>query len=574
MIQRTDRNVADLIEKRQSTALDYDQPAPLGDADDPLPKAGHAAYEFSPSPTTSAVPDGFEAPDDRSQEDSGADGSETTTTMPASQPTRFRAQVFTLTDALAYTQQHRREYQTAKEDLYLSALALTLEHHLWTPQFAASLRGIYGNFGEIRDFDQATRFVADLSVAQRLPYGGEFTAAMVSTLVRDVGRSITASEGSQIQLGLDIPLLRGAGHVAQEDLYRLERALTYQVRSFERFRRQQLVTVAQQYFSLLATKQSVVDAATSLQSATDDLERAVGFQSTGRGSPLETGRVEVRVLQQQGSLATRRESFRAATDRFKILIGMPVRDPIGLDDLEYIDSIERQIVDGQYPLLRLPRAARDEEYAIDVANRYRLDLLTLGDRISDAERGVAIAKNALLPNLEWTSSLTYDTDPDHYQLGAFEQARATWRTEVLLAMNDRFRERNNYRSSLIDVRRARRACTEQRERVRAEVLSAINQIRLQEQLVQVTSQNLDVADNQRSFARDQYEKGYISNRDLVEAEDDYVRVQNLLNEAKTARWSALLDFRLATETLRIDESGVQHEAQSDPMATPTVADTP
>jgi hypothetical protein len=160
MVQRTDRDVAVLIEQRQRAALDYSQPAALRDSDEPLPEVERAAYERNPSPSTTEVPEGFEAAEDSLGEEPADVASEVATTMatsaPASQPTQFRARVFTLTDALAYAQRHRREYQTAKEDLYLSALALTLEHHLWTPQFAASLRGVYGNYGEIRDFDQAT----------------------------------------------------------------------------------------------------------------------------------------------------------------------------------------------------------------------------------------------------------------------------------------------------------------------------------------------------------------------------------------------------------------------------------
>ena len=74
---------------------------------------------------------------------------------------------------------------------------------------------MYGNFGEVTDFDQAMRFVSDLSVSQRLPYGGNFTAQMISTLVRDVKQSITAEEGSQIALTADIPFLRNAGHIAR-----------------------------------------------------------------------------------------------------------------------------------------------------------------------------------------------------------------------------------------------------------------------------------------------------------------------------------------------------------------------
>jgi outer membrane protein TolC len=566
MVRATDRDVAALIEKRQREALSYRRPAPLGDADAPLPAPDRAAYDPSPSPSTTAVPADFQP-----AENVGVPGAGATTapavsapvtaaaSAAASQPTRFRDRVFTLTDALAYAQRHRREYQAAKEDLYLAALALTLERHLWTPQFAAEVRGVYGNFGGVTDFDQATRFMADLSVSQRLPYGGEFTAAAVSALVRDVKRNITASEGSSIALGLDIPFLRGAGHVAQEDLIQLERSLTYVVRSFERFRREQLVDVATRYFDLLTSKQAVVDAQTSLELAREDLERAMAYQRLGRGTQLEKGRAEARLLNQQNSLATGRERFRAATDRFKIFIGMPVDEPIGLDDLETIQAIEKQIAEGKYPLLRLPPAADDERRALEVATEHRLDLLNGRDQIGDAKRGVAIAKNALLPNLDWTSSLTFDTDPEHHNLGAFEHARATWRTEVLLSMTDRFRERNAYRASLIDVRRAQRSYTDQLERIRADVLSAVNQIRLQEQLVRIEQRNLEVSNEQREYARDQYQRGNIDNRDLVLAEDDYVGALNALNQAKTSRWTALLEFHLATETLRVDENGVQHD---------------
>lgn len=558
LVRNTDRDVATLIQQRQREALGYRQWASLGDAEQSPVAPDRAAYERNPSPTTTEIPEGFESPEEPGQPDTRSTTAPQTADVVEQQPTRFRETVFTLTEALAYAQRHRREYQTAKEDLYLAALALTLEHHLWTPQFAASLRGVYGNFGEVTDFDQATRFVADLSVTQRLPYGGEFTAAAVSTLIRDVKRNITASEGSSIALGLDIPFLRGAGHVAQENLIQLERSLTYAVRSFERFRRQQLADVAGRYFDLLRVKQRVLDRITSLRNAERDLERTLAWQKAGKATVLDVGRDETYVLGVRDALARDREAFRAATDQFKIAIGMPLDEQVGMDDLQTIDAIEREIADGRYPLLRVPPVVDDEQRAIDVATGCRLDLLTQRDRIADAKRGVAIAKNALLPDFDWTSSLRYDTDPEHFKLGAFEHARATWRTEVVLSMNDRFRERNSHRASLIDVRRARRAYTEQVERIRAQVRSAVNQIRLQEETLLIQQRSLEVADEQRNFARRQYELGQIDNRDLVIFEDKYVEAQNSLNEAKTSGWNALLAFRLATETLRVDEDGVQH----------------
>lgn len=574
---RTDQDVGRLIEKRQKEVLGFPQPVALEDADDPTATVRPQAYQTAPHPRSPEIPPDF----DTAQRGKDAElvanlepsptanivratASRAAATEEAAEQeqTRFRERPFTLTEALAYAQQHRRGLQTAKEDLYLSALALTLEHHLWTPQFSSGLRGVYGNYGEIRNFDQATRYVAELSAAQRLPYGGQFTAAMISTLVRDIGRGITASESSQLRIGFDIPLLRGAGHVAREELTRLERELTYAVRTYERFRRRQLVDVSRQYFSLLASKQAVIDATTSLSSAERDLQRAIDMQRAGDINILDLGRAETRLLQQQNNLARSRETFRAAVDQFKIVIGMPLEEGLGRDDLESIESIEQRIEEGLYPLLRLPPAASNADYAVRTAEENRLDLLNIRDRIDDAERGITIARNALLPNLDWTSNVTYDTDPEHYKLGAFEDARATWRSELLLSMNDRFRERNTFRSSMIDAHRARRNYEEQAERVRAEVLSAINQIALQRQLVSIQQRVLDVADQRRQYARTMVDLGKLGNRDLVEAEDAHIAALNALNLAKTDQWTSLLNFRLATGTLRVDESGRQVEAAS------------
>ncbi len=578
LLRVTDRDVAEAIARRQSELAQQPVRARPEMTDPSIPRADAAAYRTRPSEPPPAPPAAFDQID---PSDARAAAPASSASAPVDDaasvqrdqilatldrpPERFRERQFSLTDALAYAQQRQRAYASAREDLYLSALALTLERHLWTPQFSGELRTVYGNFGEITDFDQAMRFVADLGATQRLPLGGEFTARAISTLIRDVKRTITASEGSQAQLALNIPFLRGAGHVAREDLIQLERDLTYAVREFERFRRRQLVEVAQNYFSLLRSKQSVIDGSTSLRNALDDFDRAEALVDSEQATLLDVGRAEQRLLSESNRLAQLREAFRADVDQFKILIGMPVDERIGLADLEDIESIEQRIGRGEYPLLQRPRAAGDVQLALDTALQQRLDLQNLHDQIDDSRRGVAVARNALLPSLDWQSSLAFDTDPEHYKLGGFETARATWRSEVILAMNDRFAEKNRLRAAIIDVRRAQRFYEEQAERVRAEVLAAVNQIRLQEEVVEIQLRNLRVAGKQREFAELQFLEGEIDNRDKVEAEDAYVRAQNDLNFAKTSRWSALLQFRLATDTLRVDARGdVETESEAIP----------
>ncbi|MCH7873315.1 MAG: TolC family protein, partial [Planctomycetes bacterium] len=485
---------------------------------------------------------------------------EPTTTAPAASGPRrrYREQVFTLSDALAYAQRYKRDFQAAKEDLYLSALALTLERHLWTPIFAADLRTIYGNFGEITDFDQAMRFVADLRMTQRLPYGGAFTAQMISTLIRDVKQSITAEEGSQIALSLDIPFLRNAGHIAREDLIQLERTLTYAVRSFERFRRRQLVDVMSSYFGLLTTKQQVVDLEITYGNFIEDLDRSQARYEADMDTIIDTGRAELAMLRAKNNLASGRERFRAQTDRFKLLIGMPVDEPIGLDDLQSISDIEQQVVSGQLPLLQRPEAVENEQLGLVVALQGRFDLLNRRDQIDDARRGVAIAKNRLLPDFDLTSSVTFDTDPDHFRLGAFETARATWRSEIVFSLPlERTAERNQYRRSLIDVQQAQRDYEELRDSIRADVRSALNEILLAEVTLTIQERSVDVAEQQKEFADIKYQTGDLTNREKVEAEDDWTQARNQWNAAKTDRWEAILDFRLATETLLIDENGRQ-----------------
>ncbi len=609
----TDQEVAAIIEQRQREVLNYRKDAPIlpPQTRDALP--GATAYRRAPDPGRVDVPPEFrpaapESPPDSQPSSQSASQPETqpgalpatrpgephiaadalrqmeaasapasqppmpdsspafTGTTPTTQPTAAdvlaprpgarRAVTFTLVDSLAYALKFRREYQTAKEDLYLVTLALTLERHLWTPIFSHDLRAVYGNFGEDTDFDQAMRFVSELSVAQRLPYGGNFTAGMINTLVRDIRRGITASETGSVELAADIPLLRGAGHVAREQLVQLERDLTYAVRDFERFRRSQLVDVSDQYFELIRAKQEVLDSETSLSRFVEDFDRARALQEAGTGTILDTQRAEQQKLSAENRVEEVREQYRASADQFKILIGMPVDEPLELEDIEDIDALERQIGEGRFPLLQPPAAVHDEERALDAALTRRLDLLNRRGQIDDARRGVSIARNGLLPDLGWNSTLSLPSDSTHYNSERLSFDRAVWRSEMVLSLPlERTAERNQFRTALIDVRRAERNHQQLIEQIRAEVRAAVHRIRLEDRSLQIQMRNLEVAELRREYARIQFYDGDIGNRDLIEAEDEWTNARNRLNLAKTSRWSALLRFRIATETLVVDDDG-------------------
>ena len=137
----------------------------------------------------------------------------------------------------------------------------------------------------------------------------------------------------------------------------------------------------------------------------------------------------------------------------------------------------------------------------------------------------------------------------------------TGRPRRIVGVTDRAEraERNDLRRAVITVQQAQRAWQEQSERIRAEVRSAVNQLLLQERFLIIQQKNLEVAISQAKYAALQFADGKIDNRTKIDAEKAVLSAQNALNQATTSRWVAILGFRLATETLLVEEDGSQTE---------------
>jgi outer membrane protein TolC len=455
--------------------------------------------------------------------------------------------VFGLSDAVAYALRNARELRDAKEDLYLAALDLTLERHLWTPQFVADLSAEYANYGQVRDFDQAMTAVSQVAVYQRLPYGGEVTAKMVNVLMRDLGEHITTGESGNIILDANIPLFRGAGRVAYESRYRRERELIYAVRAYERFRRTFVVDIAADYFTLQQLKATVSNSHKSYVNRLADWERAEYYSRTVKArSVFDAPRAKSAFRSAESALVSTKEGFESTLDRFKIRIGMSVEEL--LDVVDQADDVESESVE-----LLLPEV--DLEQAIDVALYYRLDLLTSADQIDDAKRGVVIAKNNILPDLDFTGSVTLDTDPNQKNSMTYNTERATWRGLLQLSVDDRKSERNAYRGSIIDLRRTERRHDQFTDTVRADVRRAVRIIGQQADLRVIQQLNVEENEFRADAARMRFRLGDATNQDVVDAEDDLFAARNQLAGAIASYREAILGFRLATGTLRVTDEG-------------------
>jgi outer membrane protein TolC len=580
MRRATDRAVYRLIEERQRAALGAASEVRMeedaaSDARTERERGPAKMYALTPHPLSDEMPEAFQRRIDDGMTEPPAEGDtdeallETTpppadnTDPESSGPAADTAELetfastidaantdappFNLRDALAYAMRHGRRLQDAKEELYLQALDLTLERHLWTPRFVASITGDFEDAERNAEFDQTLTTLSEVAVTQRLPYGGAVTARVVHSLVRDVNERVTLGESGQAILEGNIPLLRGAGRSAYESRYAAERSVVYAARAYERFRRSFVVEVAAVYFSLQQLKTEIANTRTSYESRRADWEKAEFIERMGQSRDVfEAPRAKSILRQAEADLVRARQRYASALDTFKILIGMAVSQP--LDVLDQENDRESRVLDDLLVDV-------DVDTAVDVALRYRLDLLTGADGLDDVRRGVAVAGNAVLPDLDLSGDVTANSNPEHRSGTTIASKRTSWRAGLSFRVDDRKAERNAYRAALIDQRRAQRAFDESEDQVRADVRRASRRIREQIDIRRIQALNVEENERRLAAARAQFDLGKRTNQDVVDAENELLAARNNFAGAVAAYRVAILEFRRDTGTLRVTDEG-------------------
>ncbi len=580
LINRTDRDVYGLIQSGQMAALGVTTDTNIGAETGEL-ATSERMYKFNPRPLEPGVPEAFRTPSktDEPPPDPQAvpDEAPATATPPQTSDESTlpeldvedeirvkpatdisasifgedeldQVTVFSLKDAMVYANRHARRLQDAKEDLYLSALDLTLERHLWTPQFAARISADVTEFSDdSAPLERSLSTVSEVSVSQRLPYGGDVTARMIHSLVRDVSDLVSKGESGQVIIDAQLPLLRGAGRVAYESRYLAERELVYAIRTYERFRRAFLVGIAGDYFNLQQAKAQVTNTYLSYVSNKEDWVKQDFIQRMGRSRDIsELPRAAATFRRSEAGLVSGKERYESALDRFKIRVGMPVGtllDVLGQDEDEGSRTVEDLL------------SEIDAATAIDVALEYRLDFISSADRLDDRRRGVVIARNRILPDLDLTGRVAMDSDPLQLRSTSFREERLTWQGGIELRVDDRKAEQNAFRSSLLRLRRAKRDHEEFSDDVRADVRAALRSVKQQENLRLIETLNVNENIRRHEAARAQNELGRSTNQDVVDASNDLLSARNNLAAAVADYRLAILAFRLDTGTLRIADDG-------------------
>lgn len=466
---------------------------------------------------------------------------------PTSPPIRF-----SLVNAIELAVKNSREYQSRKERLYLTALALTLTRHEWDPIYSATASGEIKREAKLNSLSG----VLSLGVRKMLATGADLSVSLTTNLFRyiDVLDPQKSAE-STIAATLTQPLLKGFGKtVAMENLTQGERDVVYAIREFVRYRKTFSVNIAKSYFRILKQKDQVNNVWNNYQSLKLERERAELMAQAGRLPEFQLDQTRQNELRARDQWIRATQTYKNLLDEFKLELGLPADLNIELDPRE----MEKLALQG------IEALKISETEAISTALAYRLDLKNVREQVEDARRKITVAKNALLPRLDTKFKYNNTTQQTQNPIKPLKFNDETDAYSAGLSLElplDRKAARNNYRQALINYEVAKRKLVEQIDRTKLEVRNAIRNLEQAEQSYQIQKNSLSLAERRVESTSLLQQAGRASTRDVLDARDALLEAQNALTSALVDHYYARLDLYLAMEAIKIDDNGIWHIEQ-------------
>jgi outer membrane protein TolC len=451
--------------------------------------------------------------------------------------------VITLAQAAAMATAHNRDYQRQKEELYLMALDLTLERH----QFAIQWFGTFDSKYTRGDADETLEHQAGLGFNQMLADGAQISASIAYDWLRYLTGDPRASIGSVLSATVTQPLLRGAGRrIAQENLTQAERNVLYQIRTFNRYRQEFVVSIVGDYYRVLQRRDAVTNAENNYKRRVESRQRLEMEADAGRTNRFEVDQAKQRELDAMNNYVQAQQMYQQGLDYFKIRLALPTDAKVELDQNE-LKALEKVGV-GQ------PNYTVDT--AVETALLERLDLATSMDRIDDALRKVMVAADGLGADLNLTGGMNVgSTPPTDYGRLQFHHGTYELGFEASLPL-DRKQERNVYREALITLEQQQRQYDNDEDTVKLEVRQAYRDLQQAAESYDIQRNSLNLAQTRVDSTTLLLAAGRLTTRDLLEAQDALLLAQNNLTAALVDHAIAKLSFFRDIGILQVRPDGM------------------
>jgi len=459
------------------------------------------------------------------------------------------SRTISLVQTVAMTTAHNREYQEQKEELYLSALDLTLVRHDFATKWFGTFDGTYTRYTDdsTLERDETLEYEGELGFERLLADGAQISASIAYDWLRYLTGDPRASIGSVLSATLRQPLLRNSGRkVVQENLTQAERETLYQIRAFNRYRKTFVVSIVNDYYRVLQRRDEVTNAENNYKRRFESKERLDMEADAGIRPPFEADQAEQEMLRARDGYVRAQQTYKQQLDEFKIRLALPTDVNIVLDQNE-LKALERiGISEPEYTL----------DTAVETALIRRLDLATSMDRIDDALRKVMVAADGLGAELDLVGGLEVGSTPEtDYSRLQFHDGTYSLGLSADLPL-DRKSERNAYRKALIGLQRQRRDYENFTDTVKLQVRQAYRQVEEAAERYRIQKNNLELAEKRVESTALLLEAGRLTTRDVLESQDALLEAQNNVTDALVAHSIAKLNFFQDTGILQVRPDGM------------------
>jgi outer membrane protein TolC len=365
----------------------------------------------------------------------------------------------------------------------------------------------------------------------------KFAPGPVASLSPEIARNYDADDdeqyGSQLDISLTVPLLRGFG--SQINLNSVETA-RYSLRTVRRSHH--LVKVSTVLEAVSAVYR-IVQQRELVDLYQEQVERFQGHavvagarEKIGLATPIDVFRARIRLKDAQESLNRAQEALRNAGDRLKITLATP---------LEHALSVTAP--------LDCPPVDTGIYQAVETALQHRMELKQADDDLQEAKRASRLAKNDLSPQLDLVANYTR-LDNDETFAGTSRLSEELWSINLTSTTDwSRSAEKVTYRKALLNVKRAELNRSVRSDGVKREVRQFYEALQKSRQRMQIRSDQIDQAQGKLALARVKFSHGMADNFNLIEAETELQEARSNLLTAKIEYIVGMYRLRAAVGTL-------------------------
>ncbi len=449
--------------------------------------------------------------------------------------------ILSLKDALILASNKNREYQTAKENVYLSVLDLTYQRYLFKPRITLT-----GNINWSKSDEETINSNLNLNLIQTLATAGEVTFNIGEAILQYLTGDKEKAFQSILSLNLFQPLFKGAGRkIALENLIQSERNTVYQIRDFLRYQKSFSIEITRDYLNLFLYKKRMENYYTNYMNLKDTRERIEMLSEAGRIAAFQVDQARQNEYTAYQRWIDAQNLYYSSLDSFKMKLGLSPSYNLILTDKEIEELFEKPLSEVKI----------DTEEFIKYALENRLDLITEYEKVEDSKRKVEIALNNLKNSINMNASIkssgdikdrpNIDLNSPQYSLGI----------DFNIPFN-KLPQRNEYKRALIQYERAKRSFDKKVDTVKKEIIDSYRNLEESYQSYIIQLNSFKLAERRVESTDLLLQAGRATTRDLLEAQDAYLSAKNNVINSIVSFILEYLNFLYTTEKLEIDENGI------------------